>query len=315
MNAKESGSKAIRIGNSIVNIIVLTIVVVLVAFAAYALWDSEQIFQSADKSHYAVYKPTVENEGKSFKELQAINPEVLAWLNVYGTNIDYPVAQGTNNLKYVNTNVEGDYALTGAIFLDCANSKDFSDFNNILYGHHMQKKAMFGEIGDFSDKSFFDSHRYGNLYFGGKDHGLEFFAFAHVDAYNISVFAPGVKGTQRQTYLDNLLTTATHKRDVGVTVEDHIIMLSTCSSSSTNGRDILIGRISNKVFEDSFINMKTTDERVQLTVDSHDSLLKVFIQLLPVFMLALAALMIVLMLVIIWRKKRTKDEQEGRTDS
>ncbi|MCG4817374.1 class B sortase, partial [Collinsella aerofaciens] len=75
--------------------------------------------------------------GLSFEQLKELNPEVFGWLTVYGTNIDYPVTQGKDNWKYVNTNALGEYSLSGAIFLDYTNRKDFQDFNSILYGHHM----------------------------------------------------------------------------------------------------------------------------------------------------------------------------------
>ncbi len=152
-------------------------------------------------------------------------------------------------MKYVNTNAEGMYSLSGTIFLDCANSKDFSDFNSILYGHHMEKNAMFGEIGHFSDKAMFDSHPYGNLYFDGKDHGLEFFAFIHTDAYDSAVFTADIAGeTERRAYLDHLFSKSIHKKDVEITIEDRIVLLSTCSSHSTNGRDILAGKVTGKTF-------------------------------------------------------------------
>ena len=254
MKAEIIGRKSIKATNSIVNNIVLIIIVALITFAGYALWDSNQLHYAADKSHYAVYKPTVEDEGKSFKELQAINDEVFAWLTVYGTNIDYPVTQGPDNMKYVNTNAEGQYSLSGAIFLDYSSSKDFSDFSSILYGHHMAKKVMFGELDEFANKSVFDTLRYGNLYFNGKDHGIEFFAFIHTDAYDSGVFTSNVKEDARQTYLDGLLERAMHTRDIGVTIEDRIILLSTCSEDSTNGRDILVGRISKETFENRIIS-------------------------------------------------------------
>jgi len=253
------GRRAVKIINSIINYAVLTVILLLSAFAGYALWDSNQIHQEADKSHYAIYKPTIEDEGKSFKELQSVNADIIAWLSIYGTNIDYPVTQGRDNMKYVDTNAEGRYSLSGSIFLDCSNSKDFNDFNNILYGHHMANKVMFGEIGEFSDKKMFDSHRYGSLYFGGKDHGIEFFAYIHTSAYNNTVFTPNVKEDSRQAYLDNLLANAIYKRDVGVTIQDYIILLSTCSSDSTNGRDILIGRIAAEVYDDPFLNTEVND--------------------------------------------------------
>ena len=252
MNAEAACIKAIKIINSIVSNALLVIIIALVAFAGYALWDSKQIFKTADKSNYAVYKPAEENEGKTFKELQIINPEVIAWLDVFGTNIDYPVTQGEDNMKYVNTSAEGRYSLSGAIFLDTNNSRDFSDFNSILYGHHMEKEVMFGEIGSFAEKEMFDAHRYGNLYFEEADHGIEFFAFIHADAYDRSVFSPNVDEDEQQYYLNNLIKRAVHKRDIEISGTDRIILLTTCSSNSTNGRDILAGKITDEVYGDPF---------------------------------------------------------------
>lgn len=126
------------------------------------------------------------------------------------------------------------------------------DFNNILYGHHMEKQAMFGEIGDFSDKRVFDSHLYGNLYACGKDRGIEFFAFLRADAYDRNLFMPLSDPEDQGAYLEAVLRQATYARDIGVTANDRIILLSTCSSSSTNGRDILVGRITDEAFADLF---------------------------------------------------------------
>ena len=114
----------------------------------------------------------------------------------------------------------------------------------------MQKKTMFGEIGEFEDKHMFDSHPYGNLYFNEQDHTIEFFAFIHTDAYDGEVFTPNIQNEEKQQiYLDNLLETAIHKRDLGVTIHDNIVLLTTCSSTSTNGRDILVGRIIDKIID------------------------------------------------------------------
>ncbi|MCL2013351.1 MAG: class B sortase [Oscillospiraceae bacterium] len=300
MKAEEAGRKTIQVMNSTVNITVLTIIMLLIAFAGYALWDSEQINSAADKFHYEIYKPTVENEGKSFQELQALNPDVAAWLHVYGTNIDYPITQGRDNIKYVNTNAEGLYSLSGAIFLDYHNSKDFSDFNSILYGHHMDKKTMFGEIGDFAKKSMFDSHGYARLYFNKEDHGIEFFAFIHTSAYDDAVFTPNVQGNRKQEYLDDLLANAIYKKDIGVTTEDRIILLTTCSSSSTNGRDVLVGRISDKTYINPFLDSITKDETKQS--DNQNGLVKQ----IRLINLILIFLLIVLVLVIYYRRKNRK---------
>ncbi|MCL2287089.1 MAG: class B sortase [Firmicutes bacterium] len=255
MNTPEKiGIITIRAVNGTINTFVLVIILLLLAFGCYALWDSGQVYSNASHSRYERYKPTIENEGVSFEQLQAINPDVLAWLTVYGTNIDYPMVQGLDNMRYVNTSAEGRYSLSGAIFLDYRNSPDFSDFNNITYGHHMESRAMFGEIALFSDKSYFDARKYGKLFVDGKEYGLEFFAFVHTGAGDREIFRVNiVEQEARQAYLDLILDMAINTRkDVSVTAEDRIILLSTCSPNSTSGRDILVAKIVEDIQSDPF---------------------------------------------------------------
>ena len=304
VTAQNMAKKAVRTANNLVNFAVLAAILLLLAFGCYALWDSNQVYNTANAAQYEIYKPTVENEGKTFQELQAINPEVFSWLTVYGTNIDYPVTQGGDNMKYVNTNAEGSYSLSGSIFLDYENSRDFSDFNSILFGHHMEKQAMFGEIGLFSDKDYFNARLYGSLYYNGTDHGLEFFAFLHTDAYDASVFAAGVSGEARQAYLNSLLDKAAFTRDIGVTAENRIVLLSTCSAESTNGRDILVARITDELFDDAFKTNETDNTGTHATVDGQTGI--------PGWLwIALAALVLLILLVIVLYHKRKHLAREG----
>ena len=309
VTAQNMAKKAVRTANSIVNFAVLAAILLLLAFGCYALWDSNQVYNAANAAQYEIYKPTVENEGKSFGELQMLNPEVFSWLTVYGTNIDYPVTQGGDNMKYVNKGADGSYSLSGSIFLDCENSRDFSDFNSILFGHHMEQRAMFGDLELFSDKDYFDARRYGNLYYGGRDHGLEFFAFLHTDAYNTSVFAAGVSGEARQVYLNGLLDKAAFTRDIGVTAEDRIVLLSTCSAESTNGRDILVARITDELFGDAFKTTEINNTGTQPAADGQRSVWIIIPAWLWTALPVLAAL--ILLVIVIYHKRK----HSGRSDA
>jgi sortase B len=251
--AARTCKKAIRLASGLLDTAVLLAVTLLLAAGCYALWDSDKVYRDADAARYAIYKPTAEGGEPSFDELKAINPEVFAWITVYGTHIDYPVAQGNDNMKYVNTNAKGNYSLSGAIFLDADAKQDFSDFASVLYGHHMEKNAMFGELGRFADRAFFDERAYGSLYAGGREYGLAFFAFLHTDAYDNAVFRSGITGKKEsENYLGTIGSKASHTRDISVSAEDRIILLSTCSASSTNGRDILVARVTDETYEDAF---------------------------------------------------------------
>ena len=113
----------------------------------------------------AVSNIPTEKHTKSFEELQKINPDIIGWIRINETNVNYPLLQAEDDDTYMNTDAEGKYSLSGSIFLHCANKPDFSDFNNMIYGHHMEKHMMFGDVGLFADKEYFDEHPYGNLFF------------------------------------------------------------------------------------------------------------------------------------------------------
>lgn len=231
-----------------INFCVLLFLLLLFSYGCYAIWDSEQIYAAGNAANYQVYKPSEESE-LSFNDLKERNPDVLGWLNVYGTKIDYPLLQGEDNQKYISTNAQGDYSLAGSIFLDYRNTPDFSDFNTIVFGHHMEKSAMFGDLERFFNQDFFDHHKYGNLYFDRKDHGIEFFAFMEVDAFDSSIYTTPIHQIQaKQEYLERIKKQSKYYRDVGISIEDHLILLSTCTENTTNGRHILVGRVTDKVF-------------------------------------------------------------------
>ena len=303
--APKAGKLVVRSAHGIVNTIATAAVMLILLFSAYTMWDSRQLHSVASHTHYARYNPTAD-EGVSFEQLQAINPDVFAWLSVYGTNIMYPMVQGRNNMQYVSTNVHGRFSLSGAIFLDHRACRSFTDFSSIVYGHHMASNAMFGEIAMFVDRDYFDARPYGMLFFDGKEHGLEFFAFVYTPVTNRDVFrtTPTTKEA-KQAHLDMLLEIAVHTRaEVDVTIEDRIVLLSTCSPRSHTGRDILIGRITDNIFENPFLY---EPEEIILNIPVIDEFLGVWQQIpqwLRITAGTLAVLLIVLLSIIVWKKKR-----------
>ena len=227
----------------------------LILYGVYAFWDTRQVYDAASAQNYETYKPEKE-DAVSFEKLQAQNPEVLGWLHVYGTKIDYPFAQAEDNSKYVNTDAMGEYALSGSLFLDCVNAPDFSNFNNIIYGHHMEKELMFGGLDRYEDETYFKEHEYGNLYYNGQDHGVHFFALVKADAYDNMIYNVRISGTlEKSEYLSYVQEQALYYRDLNISAEDEnvrILALSTCNSQTTNGRDVLIGMISDETYPDTF---------------------------------------------------------------
>ena len=298
----------IRAVHGLVNTFVLIVILLLLAFGCYAIWDSGQIHSAASSARYEQFRPAAEDDGASFEYLQEINPDVFAWLTVYGTNIDYPLVQGRDNMLYVNTSAEGRYSLSGAIFLDYRNSPHFTDFNNILYGHHMESKSMFGEIPLFSDKDYFDARRYGRLFFDGQEHGLEFFAFVHTDASDGQIFRINFTGPEaQQEYLDLLMDMAIQTReDVSVTVDDRIILLSTCAPNSTSGRDILFAKITETVQSDPFETEQVDNPIIIPTIDELLNMWEQTADWVRITLVALLLVLILLAIILICRARRKR---------
>ena len=190
------------------------------------------------------YNPIEHHEEKGFYQLEQKYPDVKGWISIEGTHIDYPLLQSEDNVKYLDHNAFGDYVVTGSIFLDYRFNANFTNFNTIIYGHHVPTGDMFGDIKKFTNKDFFDTHRYGTIYYNGEEKELEIFGILEVDAYDMNIYRPLSDNIEEnQAYYQYLLSKATYKRDVSVTSEDKICLLSTCFVDVTNGRHILLAKI------------------------------------------------------------------------
>ncbi len=240
--------KMARGADCVLTVFVAFILVLIFLYSCFALWDTWRIYDRAGVDDSLLrYKPQLDGNADSygFTDLMAINSDVCAWLTVEDTHIDYPVVQGDDNMCYVNTDVYGEFSLSGSIFLDFRNNRDFSDTYSLIYGHHMDGEVMFGELDNFVQLDYFEEHPTGILYLPESICEIEWFACLKVDAYDQQIFSPGnFSKTEQESLLMYIRENALQYRDIGVTNEDRILSLSTCSDASTNARIILVGRLS-----------------------------------------------------------------------
>ena len=82
----------------------------------------------------------------NFDELKSINSDVVGWIEVKGTSVNYPFVQADNNEFYLDHSFNKSYNGGGWVFLDYRNSRDLMDKNNILYAHSMINNTMFGTL-------------------------------------------------------------------------------------------------------------------------------------------------------------------------
>ena len=99
-----------------------------------------------------------------FKALKKINPDIVAWIRIPDTSIDYPVVQGNDDSYYLTHTFKKTEHVAGAIFLDSDNNADFSDDKNIIYGHNMKDGSMFRGLRNFLGDKFLKEHHILYLY-------------------------------------------------------------------------------------------------------------------------------------------------------
>ncbi len=96
---------------------------------------------------------------RSYEENKRVNPDVIGWLTVPNTQIDYPVVRTSDNEFYLNHNVEREESAHGAVFMDYRNADSTQQKHLILYGHNMKNGTMFHDLNNYKQESFFEQNR------------------------------------------------------------------------------------------------------------------------------------------------------------
>lgn len=242
----EQAAKLARLGDRLVSLLAGGLILLMLLYGGYSLWDTAMVYSGAFLSEELLaFKPASDdpNSNPTLTELQEINPDVRAWLTIYDTFIDYPVVQGETDWDYINTDIYGEFSLSGSIFLDSRNSPDFSDAYNIVYGHHMDNGGMFGDVVEFVNTSYFQAHPTGRIYLPDATYDITLFACVQTDAYDSMIYNPTPSDKDVGRLLAYIQDNAVQSRDIGVKESDQIIGLSTCAEAQTNGRVVIFGRL------------------------------------------------------------------------
>ena len=196
------------------------------------------------KSQSGERKPDINWPVIDFAALEKINPSIVAWIYIEGTEINYPVVQGKDNQYYLKHLFNGEWNSSGCIFLDSRNTPDFSDRHSIIYGHHMKDGSMFSRLTEYKKPEFYHEHPVILLVTPDRNLKIEIFAgyVANVkeNAWEIAFgsdadFEEWLEEAKERSYFESEVTPA---------VTDRIVTLSTCSYEFNNARFVVAGVIS-----------------------------------------------------------------------
>ena len=185
----------------------------------------------------------IEYTPANFETLAEINSDVVGWITIPGTQIDYPIVQGPDNEYYLEHLFTKETNHTGCVFIDVTNHRDFSDQNNMLYAHHMRNGSMFSDLEGYRKEGFLEEHPYFVLQTLDAVYRVEPFADVLGDAYSTYNQTSFTDNTEFMNFINNIRANSTFQTDTVVTEEDQILGLSTCRYDASEGRYAVFGKM------------------------------------------------------------------------
>ena len=178
-----------------------------------------------------------------FQALRRRYGDVVGWLRLADSPVDYPVVQGRDNAYYLDHLPDGTPNAAGSIMMDQANSPDFADQVTILHGHHMASGAMFGSLEEYAREDYYRRHPTMELFTPQGDYRVRVFAAYTVDGASFA-YPTGFGGEREFSEFIRRAQAAT-PYDTGVTPgsADRLLLLSTCAYDYRNARFVVLSRL------------------------------------------------------------------------
>jgi len=184
-----------------------------------------------------------EMEKIDLSALREINSDVIGWIRIPDTKVDYPVLQGQDNQFYLKHTWQKEENSVGSVFLESRNKPDFSDYNTIVYAHNMNDGSMFATLSKYTDRQYRNKHPYIYILTDAGVRRYEIFSMyqAHVDdpTYGLSFNQPETKAA----FMQHALGKSRYDMDLIPEPEDRILTLSTCSSGGYYKRWVVQARL------------------------------------------------------------------------
>ncbi len=184
----------------------------------------------------------------NLENIAKINSDVVGWIKIENTNIDYPVMQ--NGDYYLHRNIYKNYSSHGTPYLAEYCNIQYSD-NLIIYGHHMNDNSMFAQLDNYKKHSFYENHKYIKFYsyYNGKtiektyEVAIAFKTVVYSDKgfkyYNYTNFSDV---QELNDFIENCRKLEFYNTGIDINYGDKLITLSTCEYSQKDGRIVVVAK-------------------------------------------------------------------------
>jgi len=187
---------------------------------------------------------TDENHLSAYQQLSTLNKDMIGWIKIEDTTINYPIMHTPNDPEYyLKRDFEGGYSNHGVPFLDANCTLDGD--NLIIYGHHIRGQKMFGALMDYTNEDFYNSHpiiHFDTLTETGRYQIIAIFKVQADGAFRYYNFTHAAAKEAFDSYVSE--SKARSLYETGFTAEygEQLLTLSTCEYSQTDGRLVVVAK-------------------------------------------------------------------------
>ena len=176
----------------------------------------------------------IEKYNIDFKELKNTNSDIVGWLKVWGTEIEFPVLKTDNNEFYLTHSLDKSYNTSGWIFADCNNKLDGTDKNIVIYGHNRRDDSMFGTLKNILNKEWYENKN--NLFIPfikeNKSDIYEVFSVYKIEKEDYYITTDFENDLEFKKYIDTIKSRSVKDFNIDVSTKDELLTLSTCANNN-----------------------------------------------------------------------------------
>lgn len=187
----------------------------------------------------------IEDNDINMQKLYEINSDIVGWIRIYNSNIDYPVMQTKNSPNYyLRKNFYKQYSYLGTPYLSENCDINISD-NLIIYGHHINNSKMFGELENYRKEKYYNSHKIIKLYTLEEKREYEIISIFTTNAYTgfkYYNFISSSNENEFNTFVNQCKELSIFDIENTAVYGDKLLTLSTCDYSSKNARLVIVAK-------------------------------------------------------------------------
>lgn len=169
-----------------------------------------------------------------FKKLKSENNDVVAYIKVNNTNIEYPIVKTSNNNFYLNHSFDKSKNSRGWIFADYKNKFDNTDKNIVIYGHNMRDGSMFGSLKNILNEEWYNNTENMNITFltENGNYIYKVFSIYKIESEDYYIKTNFKNDADYEKFLNIIKNRSIKNFDVKLNVDDKILTLSTCANNN-----------------------------------------------------------------------------------